>query len=686
MTASRRPLASRRQIAKLCGATCVLLALIATIGSSRAPHWYRDPLRGVGYPDIAELDLNTKPAGQHGFLTVQGPELVFEDGTPARFWGVNIQAYALFKSDRRQIVLHAQRLARLGVNLVRIHHHDSPWVRPNIFQSPQRNTSALSETSLERLDWWIKCLKAEGIYTWLDFHVERQFTERDGIRHFHDASHGQSRAQLKGFNYFNPDIERAMQAFNERLLKHLNPYTGLHYRDEPAIVAGLITNENDLTHHYGNALLENKGVPEHHRMFARRAARAAQTLALDPVRVTKTWEMGAAKIFLNHQEQRFNRAMIRHLRQAGFRAPLATTNSWGRMGLISLPALATGDIIDVHSYAAGNELLRNPREQAGMLDWIGAAQITGRPLSVSEWNMRDFPAFGRHQLPTLLAGVAALQGWDALMLYGYAQQPLGTEPTGNNWTAFPDPEIMALMPAASLLYRQRHISGAHNHYRLRLPQRTFVNENITPENAIAIRTLLERSKLSVDIDYANTFPWLEALQGCKVSTGGPSSCHIVGDKDLDFIPAGQEYTRSDTGELLRDWQRGLHIIDTDKSIVISGRLAANSPLRVGPVLLDIHNASATVALQSLDDKPLRDSEKIFITAVARSRPPEHKGEAYMSEVVRGSITLDVAGNLRARKLGRRVSAAVALVRAAGGNRLVLPERAPTPWILLEKSS
>jgi hypothetical protein len=69
----------------------------------------------------------------------------------------------------------ARRLSELGFNLVRIYHHDSPWVVPNIFgERTAMDTKSLSQAMLERLDWWITCLKQEGIYVWLDLHVGRQ--------------------------------------------------------------------------------------------------------------------------------------------------------------------------------------------------------------------------------------------------------------------------------------------------------------------------------------------------------------------------------------------------------------------------------------------------------------------------------------------------------------------------------
>jgi len=41
--------------------------------------------------DISFIFENEKPAGKHGFLQVKGENFVFEDGTPAKFWGTNFR-------------------------------------------------------------------------------------------------------------------------------------------------------------------------------------------------------------------------------------------------------------------------------------------------------------------------------------------------------------------------------------------------------------------------------------------------------------------------------------------------------------------------------------------------------------------------------------------------------------------
>jgi len=140
--------------------------------------------------------------------------------------------------SREDVRLQARRLSQLGFNLVRLHHHDSYWVNPNIFgQGDTADTKKLNGAMLQRMDWWIKCLKDEGIYLWLDLEVQRQLTQGDGIAGFDEISKSDPSDNLRGYNYVNSSIQQAMKLFNESYLNHLNTFTGLRYKDEPAIVS-----------------------------------------------------------------------------------------------------------------------------------------------------------------------------------------------------------------------------------------------------------------------------------------------------------------------------------------------------------------------------------------------------------------------------------------------------------------
>nr|HPN85123.1 hypothetical protein [Victivallales bacterium] len=114
--------------------------------------------------DISFVFAAEKPAGKHGFLRVEKEKMIFEDGTPGRFWGTNFNGAANFPPHEDSEIV-AKRLAKFGVNLVRFHQLDSDWSTPNIFQFRRGpridNTRSLDPESMEKLDYLIHCLKNE---------------------------------------------------------------------------------------------------------------------------------------------------------------------------------------------------------------------------------------------------------------------------------------------------------------------------------------------------------------------------------------------------------------------------------------------------------------------------------------------------------------------------------------------
>ena len=82
--------------------------------------------------DISFVFEDEKPAGKHGFMKCVGDHFEFEDGTSARFWGVNFNGGANFPEheDAEKV---AKRLAKFGINMVRFHQLDAEWNTPNIF-------------------------------------------------------------------------------------------------------------------------------------------------------------------------------------------------------------------------------------------------------------------------------------------------------------------------------------------------------------------------------------------------------------------------------------------------------------------------------------------------------------------------------------------------------------------------
>lgn len=676
------PQGQQRRVATLSLSSDMLIAPTTgeRFGLADPSRWPPDNLDWRTAPvDLSFLNEREKPAGRRGFVRVAGGRLVFADGTPARFWGTNLTAAALFGTTGEAARVQAQRLSELGFNLVRLHHHDSAWVSPNIFDQRKsaRDTGSLSAESLDRLDWWIKCLKDAGIYVWLDLHVGRALTAADGIWSFEEISKGKGIADLRGYNFVNLTIQQAMKRFNEAYVSHINPYTGVAYKDEPAIAAMLITNENDITWHFGNALLPDKQVPEHNKVYMSEAAGFARAHDLPKESTWRSWEHGPSKLFLNDLEHRFDAAMIAHLRQLGVKVPVATTSSWGSEPLSSLPALTSGDLIDVHAYAGAGELEKNPLLAPTLVHWMAAGRVSGMPMSVSEWNAEPFPTADRHSLPLYVAGTACHQGWDAMMQYAYSQVPFDGPGNPSNWHAFNDPALIATLPAAALMYRQGHVREADIAYVFAPSPRQLFYQNISAANSPALRTASEKGKLLIAMPRTRELQWL-------VESGPPPKrARVFTDPAKPLIEANAKEVASDTGELRRQWDKGLYTINTPRTQATTGWIGGQS-VTLPDVEVNVTTRNASVVVQSLDGLPIAQSGKLLISLAARAVPKAGNQTPFHTEPVEGRLLIRAPPGLRLfRKAILQQRKEVPIRFERGRYVIELDDSLRTNWLTLE---
>ena len=388
----------------------VMPSIAERYGPHKPDAWHSGALQWDDWPvDLSFLNDGHRPAGVHGRVKAVGDELQFEDGTPARFWGTNVTAQALFLGKDDDIKRQARRIAALGYNLVRIHHHDVGWIRKNVFDTADGTTQRVNKDALDRLDWWMKCLRDEGIYVWLDLHDGRKFLPGDGIPAFEELQRAQD-GEGRGFNYVNPRVESLMERFATQYLDRRNKYTGTKVAEDPAVLGVLVTNENDLSDHLGVQFLPDKPYPRHRELFEKAAKGVIADMGLSKRDAMKLWLPGSPKLLLAELQHRYGERAKKHLRGLGVKAPMVTTSYWGRDKLFGLAALADGDVVDVHSYGEAEALSTNPRFEANWIHFIATAQLVGKPVTVSEWSV-PVPARDRFTAPLYAASIGALQGW-----------------------------------------------------------------------------------------------------------------------------------------------------------------------------------------------------------------------------------------------------------------------------------
>lgn len=662
---------------KLPSGSTIRKSLAERYAPPNAETWSHDLLRWDEAPiDLSYLNSKDKPAGALGPIEVRGDEFVRADGTAVKFWGANVAAGALVTPRREDIEAQAKRLAAFGFNLVRLHHHDSGWVRPNVFGNGPDNTRSLSDATLANLDDWVRCLQNEGIYVWIDLHVGREFTANDGITAYEELK--SQRGKLEAFNYVNPSIEDRMEEFAVAYLGRKNRFTSRRYAEDPGVLGVLVTNENDLAFHGVRPFVPGSGKREHIKMFRGRALPFMKQARIPRGALTTLPQPGPGKIVLAELEARFEQRTIQTLRDMGYSGPIATTSYWGKAPLYVLPALTVGDVIDTHTYGEAEFLRSNPSAEPNFVSWIAATQVAGMPLTVSEWNVPQ--ARDRFVAPLYFAAIAGLQEWDMTALYVYSQHPFPTPPQLPKWTSLHDPGVMAMMPAAAVMFREGHVAAARQTYRVELPRDRLYGADTSAGTSVALRTLAEQSRIELGLPNIPELDWDTPRPGRETAT-------VVDDLAHDYLEPGATSIRSDTGELERDWGRELHTIDTPRTQAAQGWIGGET-VELGNVSVAVSTPKASVAVTSLDGKPLATSGRMLLTVVAQVAASPGDVFPLLSEPVTGLIELQsdrpqlelvpLSGN------GQPAASARAVPKVGPRHQVALPAKMTTHWYELRE--
>lgn len=573
-------------------------------------------LSGEEWPiDLRFLNASDRPAGQRGRIQVRGEQFVYPDGSPVRFWGTNISAYALFNTSEGYVRAESRKLAAMGYNLVRLHHHDSTWVQPNIFGRNASNTRDIDENSARRLDYWIKCLRDEGIYIWLDLQVGREFTSEDGIDDFAEIAKNKPRAPVIPANYFNASIAEAMRKFARDYLTRKNSETGLRAVDDPAIAFIQISNENDLTGHYGNRFQPQFGMLRHEERFRAEVKSFSDRTGLSESAIRRTWDHGPAKYFLNEMEQRFHQPFIEDLRKLGVKALVSTTSTWGNNPQVSLPALSIGDYIDVHAYDTEGWLERNPLFGANFMHWLQAAQVLGKPTTVSEWSTDLTAPPDRHTWPIYAGAMAAHQGIAAMLHFNH----MATGPDVlqvKRYEAFHDPSLALTLPMAALAFRQGLVTPARSKLVWSPGERLF-EQPADPVRSPGLRSLGEIGALRIALPGSRHLPWLKA------------SPAVAGtDKQIDSLQASAlspdaNEVLSDTGQLWRNWREGRAVVDAPAAQMLTG-WTRQGDWKTADLTAKLEMPLATLSAMSLDGQPLPQAGQLLLVVLGNSQSVQQR--------------------------------------------------------------
>lgn len=549
--------------------------------------------------DSAPVDvsfLNHKPAGKFGFVEARDGRFVFADsGEEIRFWGTCFSAGANFPT-REQSEIIARRLAAFGINMVRPHHADAPWAERHFFPRDADNTRVFDAENLDRFDYLVHCLKREGIYIYLDQLVHRRFKPGDGV----DAV-DQLEPAGKPYSNFDPRLIELQKEFSRNLWTHVNPYTGLAYKDDPAIALMEFANENDL-------FSQTVELEPYRSRFetSYRAWAAEQGIAVPEGKVDFARRTDPIMRFMVEVQANYCREMERYLRdEVGVRVPMTGSN-WTRNAalLLSLAEMPFTDSHAYHNHPSRDGRFGNTPMVGGrgtIMDGLGFHTLPGKPFFISEWD-QPWPNEWRAELPLWIAAVSAFQGWNGLTVYTYRHTTrLPVDSITGAFETFNDPARFGLFPHAALIYRRGDFAESEEMTLVRIPESLAASERSpTPWGSPAYRGLAESRR----------FRTVFADEG-----GVPHDQPLVeGNRRI-----------SETGQIRRDIESRILLLDSPRTQAITGFLEEAGKQATSGLEVESGTLFATVAASALDDQPLAESGRILLTAVGRA---ENTGFAY----------------------------------------------------------
>jgi len=580
------------------------------------------------------------PAGKHGFLKIKDGHFYFEDGTRARFWGVNVYAPSTFlsKADAAKM---AARLAKNGCNLVRIHHIDAFWSNPNIFDPSFNDTQHLSAESLDKLDYFIYELKKRGIYVFMDLLVDREFKEGDNVTDWKNVERG---AKISGF--FDPKVIELQKIYAKQLLTHVNPYTKLAYVDDPVMVSAKLINEamlfylgtqfnispyyaNELDKLFNNWLVSNYGGRDNlDKAWTDRYGRMDLGADEDPRKGTvkradiplRYQRTGAEKKeplrladtlkFYEYLQDKYFKEMEGYLKSIGVKVPISGSNHWVNL-YVDVKSNANLDYIDRHRYwdhpqfgygtqvvFENQSMVKNPAD--ALPNNFAFYKVKDKPFVVSEWNA-CFPNEYRVEGPLMMAAYANLQDWDGVIQFSFNHADW-TAPMEDNFDISAWPNVLSQWPAAALLFYRGDVAEA----------RGVLDHAVTQTELYGP---LDEDKPIMDS------PLIPYITKTMINFGSESKG--VPDDFAKYHDVKAKKISSDNGELKLDYGKGVFTINTYKTQAAVGFMKGQT-ISLGDITVKSNNLFSSIALSSLDNQAISASSKLLLTVSARIENKDQK--------------------------------------------------------------
>lgn len=610
--------------------------------------------------------LNEKVAGEKGFvrLSKDGMSFLRGDGQPIRFWGGT--DYNQRDLDIDKLKEHAQFLAKRGVNIVRWHGHLPAETK----RGEKSNLTDINEKELDQAFKLVAGMKTAGIYTALSPYWGSHTNIGDGWNLPNPGT-----GNLSGLVFFVPEVQAAYKGWLKELYTRKNPYTGIPLKDDPAVAIIQLQNEDSmlfwtmqgvkgeaakllrgqfvqwLTKKYGS--LEK--AREHWKNYAYKGDDWENKLP----ELFMTWDLTRDAMkekgeqpgfrerradslqFIGETMYAFNKEIVRYLREDLGCKQLVNAGNWRsadpvvmddveRWSYTPTEVLAKNHYFDcLHTgRTRGWQILpdnihtdvsatRDPRTLP-----TNIRQAMGHPFFIGE-SLWVPPNRYESEGPMIVASQQALNGVDIFLWFGdgVPQWSQAVERGSLPKWSYATPMQLGQFPAAALLFRAGYVKEGTPAVieRRSLDMLWSGTLPLTAEGA-AFDPNRDAGIMAADTKLTSSVDPLAFLTGpVLVEYGGnPAETKVADTSSL--IDAAKKKVRSNTGEIEIAYGTGLYTINAPCAQAAIGFLGTNGDVTLGDVQIRCKNDHASIAVVSLDGKPIKESKKVLVQVGTFQRP------------------------------------------------------------------